>query len=361
MGNNKKGLSAEQQRGHGGGSNREKAAIINPISPRLGVGQPRAPTPTPTPGSKPDENGKKIESLMCHQCQRRDRGRVVRCQRCRAKRFCVSCLTRWYPGMMEEAIAEACPFCRGNCNCKACLRLDRRDDNLNNSEWNISYDDRIRHGKHLLHALLPFLKQFNQEQLMEKEIEAKVQEKEILRSLQYSDLSRITESCTYCKTFIVDFHRSCPNCSYLLCLTCCREIRDGHLQGGGKEVIFRYIDNGRSYLHGGDAFPVSSRKGVIQPSEGNKQQQGRRNKGGEEAKKGKKGKKRKQIERDLLKKAEDIAKMHDLYVMPRTSLQRCSCFNSLGVINLGSGKSCKASCQENSNDNYLFCPSARDI
>ncbi|CAL5427418.1 unnamed protein product [Camellia sinensis] len=417
MGNNNKGLSAEQQRGHGGGSNQEQAAIINPISPRLGVGQP--PAPTPTPGSKPDKNGKKIESLMCHQCQRSDRGRVVRCQRCRAKRFCVTCLTRWgdceggvmqaesslglhqaYPGMMEEAIAEACPFCRGNCNCKACLRLDRRDDNLNNSEWNISYDDRIRHGKHLLHALLPFLKQFNQEQLMEKEIEAKVQ-------------------ATYCKTFIVDFHRSCPNCSYLLCLTCCREIRDGHLQGGGKEVIFRYIDNGRSYLHGGDAFPVSSRKGVIQHSEGNKQQQGRRNKGGEEAKKGKKGKKRKQIEReggdldisvgtsstdhekstyewktnkngslrcptkkmggcgrhllelkclffedwvsDLLKKAEDIAKMHNLFVMPRTSLQRCSCVNSLGVINLGSGKSCKASCQENSNDSYLFCPSARDI
>ncbi|KAF5939498.1 hypothetical protein HYC85_023757 [Camellia sinensis] len=103
----------------------------------------------------------------------------------------------------------------------------------------------------------------------------------------------------YCKTFIVDFHRSCPNCSYLLCLTCCREIRDGHLQGGGKEVIFRYIDNGRSYLLGGDAFPVSSRNGVIQHSEGNKQQQGRRNKGGEEAKKGKKGKKRKQIEREL--------------------------------------------------------------
>ncbi|KAL7163015.1 hypothetical protein ACSBR2_039170 [Camellia fascicularis] len=325
-----------------------------------------------------------------------------------------------YPGMMEEAIAEACPFCRGNCNCKACLRLDRCDDNLNNSEWNISYDDRIRHGKHLLHALLPFLKQLNQEQLMEKEIEAKVQGLSLaaikLQKAYYNYDERVC--CTYCKTFIVDFHRSCPNCSYLLCLTCCREIRDGHLPGGGKEIIFRYIDNGRSYLHGGDAFPVSSRKGVIQHSEGNKQQQGRRNKGGEEAKKGKKGKK-KQIEReggdldisvgtsstdhekstyewktnkngslrcptkkmggcgrhllelkclffedwvsDLLKKAEDIAKMHNLYVMPRTSLQRCSCFNSLGVINLGSGKSCKASCQENSNDNYLFCPSARDI
>ncbi|KAI8022382.1 Lysine-specific demethylase JMJ25 [Camellia lanceoleosa] len=38
--------------------------------------------------------------------------------------------------------------------------------------------------------------------------------------------------CNYCKTSVVDFHRSCPNCFYDLCLTCCREVRDGHLQGG---------------------------------------------------------------------------------------------------------------------------------
>lgn len=29
-----------------------------------------------------------------------------------------------YPGMAEEAIAEACPVCRGNCNCKSCLRAE---------------------------------------------------------------------------------------------------------------------------------------------------------------------------------------------------------------------------------------------
>lgn len=30
-----------------------------------------------------------------------------------------------YPHMSEEAIAEACPVCLGNCNCKACLRLEK--------------------------------------------------------------------------------------------------------------------------------------------------------------------------------------------------------------------------------------------
>ncbi|XP_028105259.1 lysine-specific demethylase JMJ25-like [Camellia sinensis] len=45
---------------------------------------------------KRDENGNIIESVMCHQCQRNDKGRVVRCQRCKTKRFCIPCLHRWY-------------------------------------------------------------------------------------------------------------------------------------------------------------------------------------------------------------------------------------------------------------------------
>ncbi|GMP92378.1 hypothetical protein CsSME_00042627 [Camellia sinensis var. sinensis] len=63
----------------------------------------------------------------------------------------------------------------------------------------------------------------------------------------------------------------------------------------------------------------------------------------------------------LVKKAEDISKMLKLHVMPRTSLQWCSCFSSLGDIDLDSAKSHKAACRENSNDNYLLCPTARDI
>ncbi|GMP92379.1 hypothetical protein CsSME_00042628 [Camellia sinensis var. sinensis] len=146
--------------------------------------------------------------------------------------------------MTEEAIAEACPCCRGNCNCKACLRLKRCVNNLNNSEWrNISHDDRICHAKHLLHVLLPFLKQFNREQLMEKEIEAKVQGLSLAAiKLQKAKTFHKRVCCTYCKTSIVGFHRSCPNCSFRLCLTCSWEIRDGHFLGGGKEVIFQYID-----------------------------------------------------------------------------------------------------------------------
>jgi hypothetical protein len=34
--------------------------------------------------------------LMCHQCQRNDKGRVVRCLKCKRKRYCIPCLTKWY-------------------------------------------------------------------------------------------------------------------------------------------------------------------------------------------------------------------------------------------------------------------------
>ncbi|KAL4569413.1 hypothetical protein LXL04_025049 [Taraxacum kok-saghyz] len=46
----------------------------------------------------PDENGNLVyvQSEMCHQCQRNDKGRVVRCQKCTTKRYCVPCMTRWY-------------------------------------------------------------------------------------------------------------------------------------------------------------------------------------------------------------------------------------------------------------------------
>ena len=36
-----------------------------------------------------------------------------------------------------------------------------------------------------------------------------------------------------CRTSIADFHRSCNNCSYDICLRCSQELRGGHAPGGG--------------------------------------------------------------------------------------------------------------------------------
>jgi len=168
---------------------------------------------------------------MCHQCQRNDKGRVVRCTKCKRKRFCVFCINNWYvsiyvsttssftnvqiinilflllryPHLKEDQIAEACPVCCGNCNCKGCLSSrklidvctltsstpftyifsihstflillsytlqsikQKKDDDTNN-------DHQVEVSKYMLKALLPHLIRLDQQQMVEKEIEAKIQ------------------------------------------------------------------------------------------------------------------------------------------------------------------------------------------
>lgn len=58
----------------------------------------------------------------------------------------------------------------------------------------------------------------------------------------------------HCATSIVDFHRSCPKCSFELCLSCCQEIRKGSLRDR-VEVQFQYKNKGYQYMHGGDPLP----------------------------------------------------------------------------------------------------------
>ncbi|TQE01201.1 hypothetical protein C1H46_013224 [Malus baccata] len=109
-------------------------------------------------------------SLSCHQCQRNDKGRVVRCRLCKRKRFCIPCIQSWYPQMSEDVIAEACPVCRGNCNCTVCLH--KPSQYLRNLEFNISEDERVEHSMYLVQTLLPFLKRINAEQMTEMDMEA---------------------------------------------------------------------------------------------------------------------------------------------------------------------------------------------
>lgn len=67
----------------------------------------------------------------------------------------------------------------------------------------------------------------------------------------------LSRSSNHCSTSIIDLHRSCPNCSYELCLRCCQEIRKGKLPGVFNKPIFRYVDRGFEYMHGGDPLPKS--------------------------------------------------------------------------------------------------------
>ncbi|PVH61976.1 hypothetical protein PAHAL_3G167600 [Panicum hallii] len=115
------------------------------------------------------------ESNMCHQCQRNDNGRVVRCQGCTSykRRYCVKCIKRWYPHLSEDDFVERCPFCRHNCNCKTCLRSAYVVKKVD--KWKVSEDDNNKFSMCIAHFLLPWLKEFHEEQMVEKRIEALIQ------------------------------------------------------------------------------------------------------------------------------------------------------------------------------------------
>ncbi|KAJ7548066.1 hypothetical protein O6H91_08G115900 [Diphasiastrum complanatum] len=171
-------------------------------------------------------------SLMCHQCQRNDKGAIISCLKCKRKRYCLCCVKKWYPDIKRDAFAKACPFCRGNCNCKACLRSDgpvMKSFEINDSE-------KVKYLSYLLVWILPYLKELNNEQKSELELEAKLQERlyPVIERASVQADERLV--CDKCSTGIVDFHRSCPICNYDLCLRCCTEIREG-LETGGMQVF----------------------------------------------------------------------------------------------------------------------------
>ncbi|XP_057950514.1 lysine-specific demethylase JMJ26-like [Malania oleifera] len=315
------------------------------------------------------------ESLMCHQCQRNDKGPVVRCRTCKTKRYCKPCIARWYPKVQEDAIAEACPFCRRNCNCKACLRLEGPLKELKKSKLYISQDEEIQYSNYLLHALLPFVKQFSQQQVMEKEVEAVIQglspSNVKLQVVGLPDDERVY--CDNCKTSIVDYHRSCPKCSYDLCLVCCREIRDGRLQGGGEEVVIQYTNRGSEYMHGegfdfsNSLLDTSCNDHVRSAIKWEAKENGTipcppKDMGGcgcgilelrcifSE-----------NWVSELVQEAEKVAKVYKLVDMSDAPAQQCSCFNPGCNIDLSSDKLRKASFREDSSDNYLYSPEATEI
>ncbi|XP_020592611.1 lysine-specific demethylase JMJ25-like isoform X2 [Phalaenopsis equestris] len=170
------------------------------------------------------------DALMCHQCQRNDKGAVVRCMTCKRKRYCYPCMKRWYPQLTPEDFSIECPFCRFNCNCKSCLRMRGISEP---PKREIQDEEQRRNYLYILRLLLPWFKELQKEQQMEKEIEAR------LKGLAFNEIKLQKAPCAkderiycnYCSTSIVDFHRSCPCCAYDLCLSCCRGLREGCLPG----------------------------------------------------------------------------------------------------------------------------------
>ncbi|XP_049376147.1 lysine-specific demethylase JMJ25-like isoform X26 [Solanum stenotomum] len=361
--------------------------------------------------SKPrnrNRKGNEIESNMCHQCQRNDKGRVVRCTSCKTKRYCVPCMTTWYPGMPEVAFEESCPACRQNCNCKACLRFDGPIRALKNLYCEISKEEKIQYSKFIVQKLLPFLRRFNTEQVMEMEIEAKIQGVPVSELMLPKEKCPGSERihCTNCKTSIFDLRRNCSSCSYVLCLTCCRDLRDGIYKGGEEEVIMKLTDNGVAYLHGDvrlDARTTISRRpkfskkmvdndsvgdakfafgmepgddgGLLPENSGYPAGEWKCNEDGsipcppENFGGCVKGvlelkcltSKSKSLISELLEEAEDISKQLELEYMHEMPQESCLCMKSMDENDMQKSKLRKAAFREDSDGNYLYCPAAKDL
>ncbi|KAH9670144.1 transcription factor jumonji (JmjC) domain-containing protein [Citrus sinensis] len=322
-------------------------------------------------------NGREDKFHYCHQCHQNHK-RVISCQKCERKHYCATCIQRWYPTMSEEAIAKSCPFCCRNCNCNACLHNSEIVKVTRDLGAPAKTVENIGHFKYLLRLLYPFLRKFHHDQVKEKKIEAKIKGLELSEIEVPQVVLRSNERlfCNNCKTSIVDYYRSCPRCSYDLCLTCCREIRDGCLQGG-VNMYTSHFDRGKAYLHGGESLPLpSGKKSGIRFSSKKRMRKISQWKARENGdipcpvnKLGGCGHEYLELKcifangwlSELKVKAKKLVKVHNLVDRPHHSGQSCSCFKLNGQIDCCSKSLRKAASREGVSDNYLYCPSATDV
>ncbi|KAM0836375.1 hypothetical protein ACQ4PT_062363 [Festuca glaucescens] len=344
-----------------------------------------APVVADTP--KKDRKKKESTSNMCHQCQRHDYGRVVQCLGCKdrdyLKRYCTACMTRWYPHLTEDDFVNSCPFCRNNCNCKTCLR---KNIIAKVDKWKVSDDDKIKCSLRIAHYLLPWLKDLLNEQMKERKVEATIKGIEAcevkIPKANCEDNERIY--CNNCRTSIVDFHRSCNKCSYDLCLSCSRELRDGLTPGdaaaSGMVLTQPGVEGKEDLQHGSSHDNVASQN----PSNGQNDvsmvsaapvevsapalRQWRVNSNGSipcppiafggcgDSVLELKSLLEESVISDLLEDASSVVNKEGMLEVEGS---KCSCFTDSGEMSNGTSQ--KLACRENSSDNYIYCPSARDV
>lgn len=186
-----------------------------------------------------------------------------------------------------------------------------------------------------------------------------------------------------CRTSIFDFHRSCNKCSYDLCLSCCRELRDGLSPGAAATNSMIPTQPGvespedlQQSSHGNVASPKPSdgQNDVLMDSAVPVQdnapglRQWRVNSDGSipcppnafggcgDSVLELKSLLEENIISDLLEKADSVVNNER---MMEVGGSKCSCSTNSGEMT--NGTSYKLACRENSSDNYIYCPNARDV
>ncbi|KAL5976256.1 hypothetical protein ACLOJK_020586 [Asimina triloba] len=173
---------------------------------------------------------KRLRKKTCHQCQKRDTVRLIRCLSCQKEYYCIGCIKECYSAMSEKEFMMACAVCRGSCNCKTCLPSEPVDGGFKGLARRSENINKILQAHYLICLLLPVLKQINQDQKTELQIEAKRHGGKIPSLYQPLQVECGYDEKLYC---------------------CCRDIREGRLPGGIGAISFSHINKGKAYIHGG--------------------------------------------------------------------------------------------------------------
>ncbi|KAG4977940.1 hypothetical protein JHK86_037414 [Glycine max] len=141
----------------------------------------------------------------------------------------------------QNEVKMACPVCRGTCTCKDCLSSQYEDSESKEYLAGKNRVDGILHFHYLVCMLLPVLKQIKEDHHVDVEETAKTKGKRtsdiLIKPVDF--VCNEKNYCNYCKTPILDLHRSCLSCSYSLCLSCSQALS----QGSTSEEINSSISN----------------------------------------------------------------------------------------------------------------------
>ena len=172
---------------------------------------------------------KKVAGICCHHCQRGKE--LARCSRqgCRLH-YCTECIKRCYPGMTIEECRDKCPRCRGICNCKYALRMDKRCNKVPSHVGQpLNHDQETRERN--LAYVWGVLREAGIGKVLAGELgELKVEEERHGSSLGLGDLKILEDNgykvqCSKCSSTVVCTLKTCEPCGYDLCPSCCKEQR----------------------------------------------------------------------------------------------------------------------------------------
>ncbi|XP_075503003.1 lysine-specific demethylase JMJ28-like isoform X1 [Primulina tabacum] len=181
-------------------------------------------------------NMKRRKIRKCHWCKQSKGRLLIKCLACRKRFFCVVCLKQRY--IEKQAAKMKCPACCGTCSCNICEKRQNKALGHKDCYSGKRKVNKIELLHYLIHVLLPVLKQVNHDQNIELESEATVTG--IGKSLSEIQIPQANLSfhkllcCNRCKSAITDYHRTCMNCLYNLCLSCCQEISQRSSHGSCK-------------------------------------------------------------------------------------------------------------------------------